>query len=172
MTAYTIREGSDDDAAAIARLYPAAFPEEDLLALVRALTHETPGVTSLVAFGASDLIAHAIFTPCRVDGARAALALLGPVAVTPAWQRQGVGRALIRDGLARLRAAGVARVCVLGDPAYYRALGFGPERSVDPPFPLPAGWEDAWQSLPLNQSAVAGRLQVPPAWQDPALWGA
>lgn len=43
---------------------------------------------------------------------------------------------------------------------------------VEPPYRLPAEWESAWQSQYLGDSATtcAGRLSVPPQWQQPALW--
>ena len=44
----------------------------------------------------------------------------------PAWQRRGVGTALIRAGLDVCRAQGWDRVVVLGDPGYYARLGFAP----------------------------------------------
>jgi putative acetyltransferase len=109
-----------------------------------------------------------------VSGSADTLALLGPVAVAPDWQRRGVGKALIQAGVERLRQAPVAAICVLGDPGYYGPLGFAPERAIAPPFPLPEGWREAWQSLFLNRAAgvPAGQLRVPAAWRDPALWGA
>ena len=47
--------------------------------------------------------------------------------VDPAWQRQGIGRALVLDAVATARAAGHQRLTVIGNPhalAFYRALGF------------------------------------------------
>lgn len=170
--AYEIREGAGADAGAISRLYPAVFPTEELRPLVRVLLRETPGALSLVAGAASELIGHAVFTPCAVSGGDTQVALLGPIAVVPDWQKQGVGRALIEAGIARLRAADLARVCVLGDPGYYQRLGFSTERAIKPPYSLPAARRDAWQSIALSPSprAPTGRLVVPPAWRDAALW--
>ena len=172
--AYEIREGAGGEAGAISRLYPAAFPTEELRPLVHALLRETPGALSLVAVAASEVIGHAVFTPCGIGSGDTRVSLLGPVAVVPDWQKKGVGRALIEAGLSRLRAADVARVCVLGDPGYYQRLGFGPERAIEPPYPLPAAWRRAWQSIALSPStrAPTGRLVVPPAWRDAALWRA
>lgn len=174
LTVYELRESVAGDAAAIARLYQAAFPDEDLGPLVRALLRDTPGVLSLVAVARPDVIGHAVLTPCALSDGADKVALLGPVAVAPTWQRQGLGRALVEAGLERQDAAAVVRVCVLGDPAYYRRLGFVPERAIEPPYPLPEAWRDAWQSrsLPRAPASPAGRLLVPPAWQDPALWSA
>jgi putative acetyltransferase len=50
--------------------------------------------------------------------------LLGPVCVRPDQQRQGIGQAIIRDGLERLTAMSAAGCVVFGDPAYYRRFGF------------------------------------------------
>jgi putative acetyltransferase len=172
MDGVDIRESSDSETAEIERLYAAAFPEEDLRPLVRNLLKDTPGVRSLVAAGRSGLFGHIVFTPCRVTGADAAVALLGPLAVDAVWRQRGVGGALVRTGLDRLRQAGVGRVLVLGDPAYYGRFGFEREDALAPPFALPTAWRDAWQSTGLTDDALPhdGRLIVPPAWNDPKLW--
>lgn len=49
---------------------------------------------------------------------------LGPVAVTPARQRSGIGTLLIEAGLERLRAQGAAGCILTGDPGYYARFGF------------------------------------------------
>lgn len=60
---------------------------------------------------------------------------------------------------------------VLGDPAFYGRLGFQPDRTLAPPYVLPPVWAEAWQMLRLTDApALTGTLQVPPAWDDPALW--
>ncbi len=170
----TARPGSASprraDLPALAALYPAAFPDEDLLPLVRDLARD-PAVLSLVADEAGRVIGHAMFTTCAVTGAPERVALLGPLAVAPPRQRKGVGRALVGDGLERLRAAGVAAALVLGDPAYYGRLGFAQAADVLPPYDLPPDWAGAWQAQPLAPgAAVRGRLVPPPPWARPELW--
>lgn len=131
MDSFEIRESALSDFAEIERLYPDAFPNEELRPLVRALLQETPSVLSLVAIaGWSALIGHIVFTPCSVAGGSDGVALLGPLAVAPAWQKRGVGSALVRAGLDWLRSANFYKVFVLGDPAYYGRFGFETERSV------------------------------------------
>ena len=73
------------------------------------------------------------FWPVRV-GARAAL-LLGPVAVHPTRQGEGLGAALIREGLARAEAAGPVRVLLVGDAPYYARFGFARLDGVEMPPP-------------------------------------
>ncbi|MDJ0904626.1 MAG: N-acetyltransferase [Woeseiaceae bacterium] len=166
-----IRDSTSEEYAAILAMYPHAFPDEDLVPLVTELLADKPIRMSLVATGDNRVIGNVIFTACRVDGSDAGVALLAPLAVTPDCQRQGVGSALVHDGLRRLGEAGYGVVCVLGDPAYYGRLGFAPEKRIEPPYPIPAQWADAWQSLYLaDMAALEGKFLVPPVWQHPELW--
>ncbi len=168
-----IRPSVQSDNAAIESLYPEAFPDEDLAPLVRRLLQEGDIVLSLVAAIDSKIAAHALFTSCGVEGSSVEAALLGPLAVAPDQQRRGLGTALVRGGLKRLRDNSTGLVCVLGDPAYYGRLGFRPETRVKPPYRLPAEWSEAWQSQYLRDGIepVTGVLVVPRPWREAALWG-
>ncbi len=172
MDSFTIRETGACDFPLIERLYPDAFPNEELRPLVRDLLQDTPNLLSLAAFVEPTLIGHIVFTPCGVTGGNGAVALLGPLAVATAWQKAGIGSALVRAGLDRLRPAQFDQVFVLGDPAYYGRFGFEAERSVAPPFPLPEEWREAWQSIALRRDAPKqrGTLSLPRAWNEPTLW--
>ena len=167
-----IRENVPADARAIESLYPLAFPDEDLLPLVRKLLRDSMNTLSLVAVSGSEIAGNVIFTHCTLDDGKVRAALLAPLAVLPDHQRQGTGSALVRAGLERLREDGIQAVYVLGDPAYYRRLGFSPERAVSTPCPMPPEWSDAWQSQRLVEAAapLSGPLQVADAWLDPVLW--
>ena len=166
------RETEDDDVPAIETLYPAAFPDEDLLPVVRSLLSEPQIALSLVATIESEIAGHVIFTRCSVEGSGIQAALLAPLAVAPSRQRKGIGTAIVGEGLRRLDEAGVHLVCVLGDPAYYGRLGFATETLVEPPYPLPPEWDGAWQSQYLVDTAApcAGQLSVPRMWRQAALW--
>lgn len=167
-----VRNSVDADVAVIEALYPEAFPEEDLLPLVRELLNEAVMVTSLVGVINTRVVGHAFFTRCGdlVNGLRTAL--LGPVAVAPHFQRQGIGAGMILSGFQRLEQEGVNRIFVLGDPAYYGRFGFQQDSLVDTPCPIPAEWSSAWQSTPLGESSepCAGKLNVPAPWRHPGLW--
>lgn len=169
---HLIRATTPSDLPALARLYAAAFPDEDLMPLVRRLLSEVPDIITLVVdSGLEGPIAHIAITPCHIDGSASA-ALLGPLGVAPAHQRQGFGAALIRAGMERLAPARVQRLLVLGDPAYYGRFGFQPETMIAPPYPLPDEWRGAWQSLPIGNPSTptAGTLRPPPPWMSAALW--
>ena len=167
-----IRESRPDDAPSIEGLYPDAFPDEDLLPLVAELLQESSTVLSLVGILDEALVAHVIFTTCTIAGRTDKVALLGPLAVTPSRQRRGIGTALVREGLRRLKNAETEWVYVLGDPAYYGRLGFRPDDAVTPPYRLPEEWRGAWQSLCLcgDKRPLCGELSVPRPWQRRALW--
>lgn len=184
--AFTIREAVTADEPALARLYAAAFPEEDLFPVVRELSGLGEGVLSLVAAGeaaveegeaGAPLLGHVAFTHCGIDGAPAPVALLAPLCAAPEAQRGGIGSALVRQGLGRLEQAGVRRVLVLGDPGYYGRFGFAPEAAIAPPYDLPEEWRKAWQGMTLGDGRgplsgpLAGRLSPPGPWMRPALWG-
>lgn len=65
------------------------------------------------------------------DGARTALVMIGPVAVEPARQRDGIGRQLMAHMLEAAAATGLDHAMMLiGDPEYYgRFFGFSAERT-------------------------------------------
>ena len=166
------RQSLPCDLASIEKLYPEAFPDEDLLPLVRELLQEKPIVLSLVGIKGASLVGHVIFTPCSLSADHRKVALLGPLAVAPLWQRQGIGTAIVRTGLEQLENEGVGQIFVLGDPNYYGRLGFVPEGDVAPPYPLPAEWRGAWQSIRLGSATRPrpGKLSVPQPWLQPKLW--
>lgn len=167
-----IRDSHPGDVACLEALYPEAFPEEELLPLVRDLLAAKDAVTSLVATIDSRVVAHVVFSTCGVTDSRIKASLLGPLGVTPSRQKQGIGSAIVRAGLKRQRDAHVGLVCVLGDPGYYGRFGFVREAQVEPPYRLPAEWAEAWQSLRLDddRTPCAGKLLVADQWLKPALW--
>ena len=69
---------------------------------------------SLVAHEDGRQVGHAAFSPVTIGDGSADWYGLGPVAVLPGMQGRGVGAALIREGLARLRALGAAGCVVMG----------------------------------------------------------
>lgn len=105
---------------------------------------------SLCARDRDAILAGAIrFWPVKVGG-RDAL-LLGPVAVHPTRQGEGLGALLIRDSLARAGEMGWRRVMLVGDAPYYGRFGFDRLEGVRMP-------------PPTNPDRVLGIALVPGAW--------
>ena len=171
-TATEITNTQPQDKSEILELYRSVFIEEDLTPLVKELLEKKTGTLSLIARSEGEMAGHICFTNCRVEGAREPVALLGPLAVPNQRQKQGIGLALIKEGLKYLEAEDIAIVFVLGDPAYYSRSGFQPETNIIPPYPLPDEWQGAWQSRSLvaNGKAPQGKLLVPDVWMKKALW--
>lgn len=96
-----------------------------------------PGLC-LVARDDYDSLAGTIrFWPVLIGAAGAPALLLGPVAVHPTRQGEGLGALLIAESLERARAAGWTRVVLVGDAPYYQRFGFTREAARGLGFPPP-----------------------------------
>jgi len=124
-----IRSESDADVSAISEVTVAAFKTLELSShteqfIVEALRAAKALSVSLVAEMDGKVIGHIAFSPVILsDGTRDWYGL-GPVSVLPLYQRQGIGNALIREGLSRLRSLNAQGCCLVGHPDYYRKFGF------------------------------------------------
>lgn len=74
------------------------------------------------------------FVPDLPDDEAIAMTLMGPVAVTPERQQDGIGRRLMNAALGANEASlepGSAALMLIGDPEYYaRFFGFSAERTA------------------------------------------
>lgn len=78
---------------------------------------------SLVARDSDEILGGAIrYWPIRVGEVKALL--LGPVAVHPTRQGEGLGGSLIRESLDIAKTLGWERVILVGDAPYYKRFGF------------------------------------------------
>lgn len=122
-----VRLEQSSDAAAIFALTQAAFAEMPFSngtegPIINALRRDGDLTVSLVAEENGTLIGHIAFSPVTVSGERDKLYGLGPVSAAPDRQRQGIGSALIRKGMAHLPNA--KAIFLIGDPGYYSRFGF------------------------------------------------
>ncbi len=106
---------------------------------------------SLVARDRRAIVAGAIRYWPVCAGGQAAL-LLGPVAVHPTRQGEGLGAQLIRESLDRAKESGWERVLLVGDLPYYQRFGF--RRMENIAFPPPT-----------NPDRILGLDLKPGAWQ-------
>ncbi len=79
---------------------------------------------SLVAEIDGKVVGHVAFSPVAFSDGSPGWYGLGPVSVLPALHRQGIGKALIDEGLSILGSLGAQGCLLVGDPAYYPRFGF------------------------------------------------
>jgi putative acetyltransferase len=126
----TIRPEAATDAPAIHELLAHAFETPAEANLVDRLRQDGDLVLALVATGAAHaVLGHVAFPRLRVESAGREFPVVGlaPLAVAAKHRRQGIGAALTRAGLDRLRALGEPLVFVMGNPANYTRFGFAVE---------------------------------------------
>jgi len=78
------------------------------------------------------------------------------MAVVPARQRQGIGSALVQEGLDRCRQLGTVVVIVVGHSAYYLKFGFTPASrfGVACEYEVP---DDAFMLVELEKGVLRGK---------------
>lgn len=114
---------------------------------------------SFIAADQGETIASVRMTPIAIGEVRGYL--LGPLAVRPSHKNRGIGRELVRIALAAAQKAGTQAVLLVGDPPYYRPLGFAPTRPGAIMMPGPF---DAYRLLAacfdgLDAMALAGEVR-------------
>lgn len=132
----SIRPETPADVAPIHDLTDAAFANSTAheALIVSSLRAASSLTLSLVAvdLSSSRIIGHVAFSPISITPATTKTWLgLGPISVAPDRQRQGVGRRLIEEGLARIKEMEDVQGCVLlGSPEFYGRFGFEAGRGL------------------------------------------
>ena len=105
-----------------------AFGGDAESALVDRLRDEGQLIVSKVALLSGHVVGHVAISPVSVVRNRLCVqtAGLGPVAVIPDYQRQGIGGRLVDAGLHACAGRGWGVVFVLGEPEFYTRFGFSP----------------------------------------------
>lgn len=160
-----IRNESPRDWDAIAAVTSAAFGPMPYSSgtesrIVDALRECAMLTISLVAERQGEVIGHIAFSPVRIDGRDGPWFGLGPVSVRPDLQRQGIGQALIRTGIAQLCDLGAGLCVVLGDPRYYGRFGFRHRPDLTYDFAI----AEAFQCLVLSGEPPSGEVTFQPAF--------
>ena len=124
-----IRSETSADVDAITEVTAAAFKSLAISShteqyVITALRTAKALTVSLVAELDGHVIGHIAFSPVIMSDGTPDWYGLGPVSVLPEYQRQGIGKALIHEGLSRLKALNAKGCCLVGHPNYYRKFGF------------------------------------------------
>ncbi len=138
-----IRKEIPTDIPDIRRLNDLAFHGPVEGSIVDALRERCPDVLSLVAVQGGRIVGHLFFSPVEINGITGTEAMgLGPMAVLPKFQRKGIGKALINEGIRMLEQSGCAVVVVLGHTEYYPQFGFVPASQY--------GLKSQWEGIPAD----------------------
>ena len=125
----TIRDETPNDIDAITEVTIAAFKtlpisqhtEQFIIEALRAAKALT---VSLVAEVDNRVVGHIAFSPVSLSDSMPNWYGLGPVSVLPEYRHRGIGKALIEEGLSRIKESKAQGCCLVGHPAYYKQFGF------------------------------------------------
>ena len=162
-----IRDEAAGDAPAVRVVNEEAFESPLEAGIVDALRASCPDRVSLVAERDGGIVGHILFTPVELEAAGGPIHGYGlaPMAVRTAWQRHGIGSALVAEGTKRLREAGAPFVIVLGHPEYYPRFGFEPVSRYGVHCQWPDVPDEAFMLLvlePARASSLAGVARYRP----------
>ncbi len=173
MTA-TVRPETVADHAVIAEVVAAAFgsdTEAELVTRIRASEWYVPDL-ALVGVVDGRVVGHVMISRATLvhEAGERMIAMLSPLAVAPAVQRQGIGGLLVRAATSRAAAMGEPLVILEGSPAYYSRLGFVHSAAHGIHIELP-DWAPAEAAqvmlLPTydpDDPTLRGRVVYPPAF--------
>ena len=124
-----IRNETNSDIEAISTVTMAAFNTLTISNhteqfIINALCNANALTVSLVAEIDGQVVGHIAFSPVTISDGSPDWYGLGPVSVLPEYHRQGIGKALVNEGLSRLKDLGGRGCALVGDPNYYRRFGF------------------------------------------------
>jgi putative acetyltransferase len=168
-----IRRERPDDAAEVRSLVDAAFAPSTLEGrIVDALRAGDRWLAdfALVAVDPSgSIVGHVVTSLGNLtarDGSAGPILALGPLAVAPSAQGQGIGGELMRATIAIAIEQGWPVIVLLGHDTYYPRFGFESARAlgIEPPEP----WADKrWMALrlPAWTPGVRGTMHYPSAFE-------
>jgi len=124
-----IRKETKSDAEAISNITKLAFENHPYSKnteqfIINALRADNALTISLVAEIDGKIVGHIAFSPVTfADGSKNWYGL-GPISVAPDYQKQGIGKRLVNEGIGLLKELGAEGCVLVGDPKYYERFGF------------------------------------------------
>lgn len=170
----TVRAERPAEAAAVGAINDAAFGTSDdesaIVDGIRGTDRWIPGGSLVAEDADGELVGHLLVSEGDLDmadGTTRRIWMVGPVAVVPARQREGIGGGLMHAAIEFATEHGQPLLVLLGHPWYYPRFGFEPARAIgiDPPRPWP---DEAWMALRLPgwEPWLRGIARFPDAFPD------
>ena len=154
-----LRKETAADVEAITEVTIAAFKNHPISHhteqfIINALRDANALTISLVAEIDGRIVGHIAFSPVIISDGTKDWYGLGPVSVLPDYQKQGIGKSLINEGLSLLKDMGAKGCALVGDPNYYKRFGFKnyPELIHDG---VP---QEVFLALPFNEKVPRGTI--------------
>jgi putative acetyltransferase len=146
-----IREELPSDVTSIREVNRRAFEQEQEGKIVDALRSNGAALLSLVATLRDQVVGHIMYSPLSIGQVTGSG--LGPMAVIPEYQRQGIGSKLVMAGNEKLKIAGCPFVIVVGHASYYSRFGFKPasRRGITCEWEVP---DDVFMLLLLDEAVM------------------
>jgi putative acetyltransferase len=164
-----IRRETPADHEAVRHVNRLAFGQEVEGRLVDELREGGYARLSLVAEDNGQIVGHIMFSDLRIHTSVDVVhsLALAPLAVAPGLQRQGIGSALVMEGLRLCTEQGHRIVVVVGHTEYYPRFGFSPKLAE----PLVCSFYSgpalmAVELVPGALQGVSGELQYAPPFQN------
>ncbi len=154
-----IRNEKSTDIETISEVTIAAFQNHPISKhteqfIIKELRDANALTISLVAEIDGKIVGHIAFSPVTISDGSLNWHGLGPVSVLPEYQKQGIGKSLIHEGLSLLRAR-CSKGCVLvGDPKYYERFGF---RNI-PDLTHDGVPQEVFLALPFDKKVTQGTV--------------
>lgn len=111
-------------------LYSPGCAEHYLLHLMRGSRHFVPELDHVATAGGR-IVGAVVCQKAFImgdDGNRYDVLSLGPIAVLPSCQHQGIGRMLLRHAIATAAGRGFRAILLCGEPEFYAKVGFVPAK--------------------------------------------
>ncbi len=162
-----VRPETAADIEAIRALNETAFESHEEADVVDALRASAHGFVSLVAAVGETVVGQITFSRVSLDGDHElGLLGLGPMAVLPSRQRQGIGTRLIHAGLERGAMIGCPAGIFVGHADHYPRFGFVPASrfGLRSEFELPDEAFMAREIAPGALESHAGTIRYHPAF--------
>ncbi len=138
--------------------HPYSHQTEHLI--VEALRASGAMTIGLVAEVDGNVVGHIAFSPVEINGMDRKWYALGPIAVLPDFQRRGIGKGLVEEGLKAIRPLGAKGCVLVGEPAFYERFGF----RHNPALTMEGVPPQYLLCLPMDKQVPQGRVSHHPAF--------